>query len=67
VGTCAFESSGANKTLKVIPTAFAGSNEDVVSGNNLFVAAWVIGVLKESNAPVVNDAIKTALKGVAYV
>jgi hypothetical protein len=67
VGTCAFESSGANKTLKVTPAAFIGSNEDVVSGENLFVPAWVIGVLKESNAPVVNDAIKTALKGIIYV
>jgi hypothetical protein len=66
-GTCAFESSGANKTLKVIPTAFAGSNEDVVSGSNLFVPAWVIGVLKASNAPLANEAIKTALKGVVYV
>jgi hypothetical protein len=67
VGTCAFESSGVNKTLKVIPTAFAGSNEDVVFANNLFVSAWVIGVLQESNAPVANNAIKTALKGVIYV
>lgn len=65
--TCAFESSGANKTLKVNPIAFAGSNEDVVSGENLFVSAWVIGVVKESNAPIVNATIKTALKGVVYV
>lgn len=66
-GACAFESSGANKTLKVSPIAFAGSNEDVVSGDNLFVSAWVIGVLKESNAPIVNDSIKDALKGIIYV
>jgi hypothetical protein len=66
-GTCAFESGGANKTLKVTPTAFAGSNEDVIPGNNLFVTAWVMGVLKEANAPVVNEAIKTALKGIIYV
>lgn len=65
--TCAYESSGANKTVKVSPIAFAGSNEDVVSGDNLFVSAWVIGVLKESNAPIVNDAIKAALKGAIYV
>lgn len=65
--TCAFESSGANKTLKVTPIAFAGSNEDVVSGDNLFVSAWVIGVVKEANAPIVNDTIKAALKGVMYV
>ena len=65
--TCAFESSGANKTLKVTPIAYAGSNEDVTTGDNLFVSAWVIGVVKEANAPIVNDAIKTALKGVIYV
>ena len=64
---CAFESSGENKTLKVTPIAYAGSNEDVTTGDNLFVSAWVIGVVKEANAPIVNDAIKTALKGVIYV
>lgn len=66
-GTCAFESSGANKTLKYSPKAIAGSNEDVVSNDNLFVSAWVIGVVKELNAPIVNDTIKSALKGVVYV
>lgn len=66
-GTCAFESSGANKTLKYTPKVFAGSNEDVNANDNLFVSAWAIGVLKESNAPIVNDTIKSALKGVVYV
>ena len=66
-GTCAFQSSGANKTLKVSPVAIAGSNEDAESGENLFVSAWVIGVVRESNAPIVNDAIKSALKGIVYV
>lgn len=66
-GTCAFESSGANKTLKVTPVAIAGSNEDVKSDTNLFVSAWVIGVVNKATAPIVNDAIKTALKGVVYV
>lgn len=65
--TCAFESSGANKTLKVSPIALAGSNEDVVDSDNLFVSAWVIGVVLEANAPIVNDTIKAALKGVIYV
>ena len=64
--TCAFETKGVNKDLKVTPVAFAGSNEDVENGN-LFVSAWVIGVIRESNAPKVTDAIKTALKGVIYV
>ncbi len=66
-GTCAFESSGANKVLKHTPIAFAGSNHDVENGDNLFVDAWVIGVVRTSNAPIVNASIKTALKGVVYV
>lgn len=66
-GTCAFEASGANKVLKYKPVAFAGSNMDVEQGENLFVDAWVIGVVKSSNAPIVNDLIKDALKGVVYV
>ena len=65
--TCAFESSGATTDLKVTPIAFAGSNEDVNANDNLFVSAWVHGVIREQNAPVVNDKIKTALKGVVYV
>lgn len=66
-GTCAFESSGANKTLKVTPVAIAGSNYDVENGDNLFVDAWVIGVVKEANAPAVDNAIKSALKSIVYV
>lgn len=66
-GTCAFESSGANKTLKVTPVAIAGSNYDVENGDNLFTDAWVIGVVNAANAPIVNDAIKQALKTIAYV
>lgn len=66
-GTCAFESSGANKTLKVTPVAIAGSNYDVEHGDNLFVDAWVIGVVKEANAPAVDNAIKSALKSIVYV
>lgn len=66
-GTCAFESSGANKTLKVIPVAIAGSNYDVENGENLFTDAWVIGVVNAANAPIVNYAIKQALTTIAYV
>jgi hypothetical protein len=66
-GTAAFQSSGANKNLSIVPVAFAGSNENVENGNNLFVSAWVFGVLRESNAPVANDLVKVALKGVIYV
>lgn len=66
-GTCAFESSGANKVLKVTPTVVAGSNMDVEPGSNLWVDAWVIGVVKKANAPIVNATIEAALKGVVYV
>ena len=66
-GTCAFESSGANKTLKVVPVAIAGSNEDVDANSNLFVSAWVHAVVRESNAPIVNDAINNGVKNVSYV
>lgn len=66
-GTCAFQSSGSNKTLKVTPIAIAGSNEDVVANSNTFVSAWAIGVVRESNAPIVNDTIKADLRGIVYV
>ena len=66
-GDCAFESKGANATLKVTPIAVTGSNEDVVDGDNLWVSAWVIGVLKEETAPGANEIIKAALKSVVYV
>lgn len=67
VGTCAFESSGANKTLKVVPCAIAGSNEDVEQGSNLFVSAWVHAVVRESNAPIVNAEIKASIACISYV
>lgn len=66
-GTCAFESSGANKVLKVSPTVVAGSNMDVEPGSNLWCDAWVIGVVKKAVAPIVNATIEAALKGVVYV
>ena len=66
-GTCAFESAAADSNLKVTPVAFAGSNEDVRENENLFVSAWVMGVIREQNAPAVNAAIKSALKCVVYV
>lgn len=66
-GTCAFESSGANKTLKVTPCAVSGSNWDVDSNESLFTDAWVIGVVKKANAPIVNTTIENALKGIVYV
>ena len=66
-GTCAFESKGEDTNLKVTPVAVAGSDEEVNTGDNLFISAWVVGVVREANAPATNDAIKAALKCVAYV
>lgn len=67
VGDTAFESAGANTTLKVSPIVVAGSNNDVdPDGDNLWVDAWLIGAVRESNAPAVSDAIKSALKGIVY-
>jgi hypothetical protein len=67
VGDVAFESAGANTTLKVAPLTVAGSNYDVdPDGDNLWTDAWLIGTVREANAPAVTDAIKTALKGIVY-
>lgn len=67
VGDTAFESAGAKTTLKVQPIAIAGSNYDVdPDGDNLWVDAWLIGAVRESNAPAVSNAIKSALKGIIY-
>ena len=49
------------------PIAVVGADEYVTEGDNLFVSAWVVGVVREANAPAVNDTIKSALKCVAYV
>jgi hypothetical protein len=67
VGVVAFESAAANKVLKHIPNAIAGSNYDVVANDNLFVDAWLIAVVRTGNAPAVNDTVKTALKGIHYI
>lgn len=65
--TTAFEASGTNQTPKYAPNAIVGSNYDVVASDNLFVDAWVIAVVREGNAPVVNAALTATLKGVNYI
>lgn len=47
--------------------AVAGSSYDVIANSNMFVDAWLMAVLKESQAPYVTTEIKSALKGVIYV
>lgn len=65
--TVAYQTTGANKTATNTPVAIAGSNYTIDPTSNLFVDAWVIGVVREGNAPGVTDAHKTALKNIAYV
>lgn len=63
------------KTYAVPPTitkqpnalAVAGTTYDVVANSNLFVDAWLMAVVKESQSPYVTAGIKAALKGVIYV
>lgn len=64
---CLYESVGETDAIRVTPIAVAGSNEDVKQGANVFVSAWVIGVVREENAPAVNEDIKASLKGIVYV
>jgi hypothetical protein len=67
VGVVAFESAGANQTVKYPPTAIAGSNYDVVASESLFVDAWVIAVVEAGNAPSVNATLTATLKGIHYI
>lgn len=67
IGDVLFEAATGAKTLAVTPTCIAGSTYDVEANSNLFVDAWVMAVVKASNAPAVNAAIKTALPAVIYV
>jgi len=67
-GDVVFDVTGSNKTKVVAPSAIVGDSYDVVAGENLFVNAWVIGVVRESNAGIVfDDAIKSALKSIVFV
>lgn len=52
---------------KVAPIAIVGETKDIERGDNLFVPALVIGVIRESNAPKIPDTIKSLLKGVVYI
>ena len=67
VGTVAFQSSGANKTLNQVPTVVAGSNYDVLAGESLFVDAWIVAVLRTANAPAVNPTVTASLKCISYI
>jgi LysM repeat protein len=47
--------------------AIVGSNNDVTSGESLFVDAWLIGVVKEANGPAISSAIKAQLSGIKFI
>jgi hypothetical protein len=66
-GTTAFQSTGANKTVKYAANSIVGSHMDVEANNNLFVDAWLIAVVKKGNAPSINDTVATTLKGIHYI
>ena len=66
-GVVAFESTGANKTVKYPPTAITGAPYDVIASESLFVDAWVIAVVRTGNAPVVNATVTATLKGIIYI
>lgn len=67
VGDVAYEVTGANTTLAVTPFAIVGSSYDVLAGETIAVDAWLNQLVKESVAPGVTAAIKTALKGIFYL
>lgn len=67
-GSCGVHTASASTYApKFDAIAIAGSNYDVQAGENVFVDAWVIGVVREGNAPIVNDAIKSGIAGIRYV
>lgn len=66
-GVVAYETSGANKTVRRVPTAIAGSNYDVVANESLFCDAWVIAVVKKGVGPQINDTLAATLKGIHYI
>lgn len=66
--TVAFQATTAGgKVVKYPPTATTGSTYDVVASESMFVDAWVLAVIREGNAPLVNDTLKGTLKGIHYI
>jgi hypothetical protein len=66
-GTVAYQATGKNKELAVAPVAIAGTTLDIALAENLYVDAWVIGVVAKANAPDVPDNVKTKLQGIVYL
>ena len=67
VGNGIFQASAVGGTkLKVTPFAVIGESY-TLDGGNQFSSAWLIAVVRESNAPVAPSAVKDALKGVHFI
>ena len=67
-GTVLSEVKAADsKELKYSPVAVAGSSYSIYPNDNLFVDAWVFGMVKEGMAPSVGNEVKQALKGIIYI
>lgn len=70
VGTVLYQAtadSATTMTAKATPVAIVGSSYDVVASENLICEAFVIAVVKETNAVPVATAQKTALKSIIYI
>jgi hypothetical protein len=59
--------SAAAAAAKNTAVAIVGSSYDITASENLVVEAFVIAVVKETNAVPVLAAIKTALKSIIYI
>jgi hypothetical protein len=62
-----FLSSTGSAAVLVTPVAIVGTTYDVTAGETMAVDAWQIAQVRESIAPPVTAAIKTALKGIFYL
>lgn len=66
--TVAFQAAAAGgKVVKYPPVAVAGSSYDVVASDNIFSDAWVIAVVRGTNAPAVNATLTETMKGIIYI
>lgn len=64
----AAEASGNTSALKYsAPYAVVGDGYNVKAGSNLFVNAWLIGVVKEACAPATPADLKAKVPGIQYI
>ncbi len=64
----AAESSGTSSALPLsAPYAVVGDSYDVKANTNLYVNAWLIGVVKADIAPGITDAIKAKVPGIQFI